>query len=186
MNSNNDISLDATFFKGDYVELEPVSMSGFEDFYEYSQREELYEHLEFSPFKSIDEARQYLRKLMQRSSSPDAQYWFIKLVESKKVVGSIGLHSLQSHQASAEIGYGVSPDYWGRGIFSTACRMLIDYVFNDLELHRIVARTARANSASIKGLEKLRFKYEGTMRDYYRSQDGRWFDAVLMARLNTD
>ena len=181
-----DVVLSPDRFAGDFVTLEPVSLLGLDDFHEYSVRAALYEHLEFPPFRTIDESRAYLEKLMHRSSGPDAQYWYIRLAATGKVVGSIGLHSLDCRRASVEVGYGVSPDYWGRGIFAAACATLIDYVFHKLELHRIVARTSSGNIASIKGLEKLRFQREGVMRDYYRSFDGRWFDSVLMARLRTD
>ena len=184
--SFDNTALSAVCLKGDFVELEPVSMDGFDDFYEYSQRSELYEYLEFAPFISIDETRQYLEKLMRRSTSPNAQYWFIKLTSSRKVVGSMGLHSLQIYRDSVEIGYGVSPDYWGQGVFTAACSMLVEHVFDELKLHRIVARTAQANIASIRGLEKMRFRQEGVMRDYYRALNGSWFDALLMSRLSTD
>ena len=173
-------------FPGNFVTLEPVSMSGLADFNEYSLLPALYEHLEYLPFRTTAESRIYLEKLIQRSSATDAQYWFICLSDSGKVVGTIGLTSLESRRAAVEVGYGVSPAFWGNGIFTAACTMLFDYVFNQLELHRIVARTSTANIASIKGLEKLKFRQEGVMRDYYRSLNGHWFDAVLMARLRND
>ena len=181
-----EVVLAGNHFPGELVTLDPVSMSGLEDFHEYSMLPKLYENLEYLPFRTIEDSRDYLEKLIQRSSAPDAQYWFISLTGSGKVVGSIGLHSLDPRRGTVEVGYGVSPAYWGRGVFTAACTVLIDHVFLELGLHRIVARTSMANTASIKGLEKLRFRQEGVMRDYYRSLDGRWFDAVLMARLSSD
>lgn len=176
----------AVTLKGDFVSLDPITLTDLEDFHLYSIRPELYKHLEFSPFKTLEESRQYLKKLIQRSASPEAQYWFIRLSDDHKVVGTICLHSLDARRASVEIGYGVSPQYWGLGVFSAAARMIVDYVFNELCLRRIVARTSVHNVASLKGLEKLGFKNEGVMRDYYRTATGEWFDAVLLSRLSTD
>jgi ribosomal-protein-alanine N-acetyltransferase len=184
--AGEDVVLSAVRFSADLITLEPVSMSGLADFHEYSILPGLYEHLEYAPFRTLEESRKYLEKLIQRSSASDAQYWFICFAESGKVVGSIGLHSLDSRRATVEVGYGVSPAYWGRGIFSAACAVLVEHVFQELGLHRIVARTSTANIASIKGLEKLGFRREGVMRDYYRSIDGHWFDAVLLAKLSSD
>lgn len=172
--------------KNDNIALEPVSMRHLEDFHEYSMMSEIYEFLEFKPFTSIDETRHYLQKLMDRSSSGTAQYWFMNLLSKDKVVGSIGVHSYEPNRQSIEIGYGVSPDYWGKGIFGSAARLLIDYLVNELDIHRIVARTASKNVASIRGLEKLNFKCEGIMRDYYKFADGSWQDAALFSRLSTD
>lgn len=161
-------------------------MQGLEEFHQYSMRPELYTHFEFPPFASIEESRAYLEKLIARSASADAQYWFIRLRQSAKIVGSFGLHSVDAWRSSGEIGYGVSPEYWGRGVFSDACGAVLKFAFEDLGLRRIVARTAVANTPSILGLRKMKFQLEGTMRDYYRDHNGRWFDAALMSRLVTD
>ena len=166
--------------------LEPVSMSALDDLHEYSIQPELYRYLEFDSFTSVDETQDYLKKLIARSKLDLSQYWFIRLLDEDKVVGSIGAHSLDVARGSIEVGYGVSPAYWGRGIFTAAAKILMDYIFNDLKLHRIVARTAVENVGSIKSLEKLKFKSEGIMRDYYKFSDASWHDAVLMSRLSTD
>lgn len=168
------------------VSIEPVSMRALDDFHEYSMKPALYRYFEFEPFASIEDSRRYLEKLISRSAGGSAQYWFIRWLADDKVVGSIGIHSLDQKRRSAEIGYGVSPDYWGRGVFPAAARLLLEYAFTSLELHRIVARTAADNAASIRSLRKLRFRYEGLMRDYYRFPDGSWHDATLMSRLRSD
>ena len=184
--NNIAVKLNARTFLSSYVNLEPVHLDGLADFHEYSLQPGIYEHLEFPPFRNIEASRCYLEKLLKRSSAPDAQYWFIRLADEEKIVGSMGLHSLDDRRATVEIGYGISPDYWRRGVFTAACTILLKHVFVDLGLHRVVARTATANEASIRGLEKLNFRREGIMRNYYRKYDGRFFDAMLMSRLSTD
>jgi ribosomal-protein-alanine N-acetyltransferase len=171
---------------GQLVELVPVSLDWLQDFHEYSVQAELYEHLEFNAFCTIEDSRAYLKKLIFRSSTADAQYWFIKLPDNEKVVGTIGLHSFDQSRNSVEVGYGVSPEYWGQGIFKATLAMIINFAFNDLCVHRIVARTSANNTASICGLEKLGFIREGEMRDYYRDSDGHRFNALLYSKLSTD
>ena len=176
----------AESMSGLLVSLTPVSIDGLQDFHEYSILPEFYEHLEFPSFETLEESQHYLEKLIYRSSVPEAQYWFIRLPDINKVVGTICLHSLDVSRASVEIGYGLSPAYWGRGIFRSAAELVIDYAFNKLCVRRIVARTSVHNLASLRGLERLGFKTEGVMRDYYRSVAGEWFDAVLLSKLSTD
>ena len=178
--------LSSVKLSNEIVSIEPVSLKYLDDFHEYSVDKELYRYLEFGPFKSIDETELYLKKLIARSESDNAQYWFIKLNAEDKVVGSVGLHDLNMQRGSVEIGYGLSPAYWGKGIFLSAANLICDYVFNEMKLHRMVARTDVGNLPSIKGLKKLKFKEEGIMRDYYLFNDGTRHDAVLMARLSTD
>ena len=64
--------------------------------------------------------------------------------------------------------------------------MIIEYIFKELKIHRIVARTAAFNKASTSGLTKLGFTQEGIMRDYYKDYNGKRLDAVLFAKLSTD
>jgi [ribosomal protein S5]-alanine N-acetyltransferase len=178
------ISIDPVVLKGERVLLKPVSLNGLDDFHEYSMCKEFYNYMEFPEFKSISESKDYLNKLIIRSESSEQQFWFIEEIQSKKIIGSFGVHSPDEYRGSVEIGYGLSPHYWGKGYFQEAADVILDYIFNNLFFHRVVARTSKSNKASIKGLEKIGFKLEGIMKDYYRKHDGQWFDAVLMAKLS--
>lgn len=172
--------------RGSYVSLTPVSMDGLQDFHEYSIKPELYKYLEFPPFETLEDSQRYLERLIYRSSVSEAQYWFIRLSDGYKVVGTIGLHSLDDRRASVEIGYGLSPAYWGKGIFTSAAELVVNYAFTILSLRRIVARTSVHNLPSLRALERLGFRIEGVMRDYYRGYEGERFDGVLLSRLSTD
>jgi ribosomal-protein-alanine N-acetyltransferase len=151
MKNNNKVTIEPIIFTSKNINLEPVSLSELNDFHEYSICSELYEHLEFSPFKTILETKAYLNKLINRSKSPSAQYWFIRANQYDKVIGSFGVHSLEVIRESVEIGYGISPHYWGNGYFNEAATLVLDYIFSQLDLHRVVARTSTANIASIHG-----------------------------------
>ena len=178
------VSIDPLIFSSQRIVLEPVTLLGLDDFHEYSLHPDFYKHLEYSPFVTIDDTKKYLNKMIDRSKSPLGQYWFIRSKEHDKIIGSFAVLSLDSNRRSVEIGYGVSPFYWGNGYFTEAINIIVDYVFHDIHLHRIVALTSILNKASIIGLEKAGFKNEGVMIDYYRKYDGQWVDAVLMAKLN--
>jgi [ribosomal protein S5]-alanine N-acetyltransferase len=181
---NVKISIKAIPLEGSRIKLTPVSLEGLSDFHEYSIIKEFYDHFEFPPFTDILESEKYLKKLIKKSESNQQQFWFIKEISSQKIIGSFGIHSLDEYRLSVEIGYGLSPQYWGKGYFQDAVNIMMDFIFNDLHLHRIVARTSASNKASIKGLERVGFQIEGLMRDYYKKYDGKRFDAVLMSKLN--
>jgi len=172
--------------KGDRIDLHPISLKGLSDFHEYSTCEKFYDHFEFSVFENILESRKYLNKLIDRSKSNKEQFWFIQEKNSKKIIGSFGIHSLNEYRSSAEIGYGISPHYWGNGYFQESANIILNYIFNDLCLHRVVARTSALNQASINGLKKVGFKVEGRMKDYYKKNNGLWFDAILMAKVRNN
>ena len=62
---------------------------------------------------------------------------------------------------------------------------LLDELFARTRLHRVEARTAVANLASQKVLERLGFRREGLLRAYFLL-DGEWIDNYLYAMVKED
>jgi RimJ/RimL family protein N-acetyltransferase len=85
----------------------------------------------------------------------------------------------------AECGYSLSTAFQGRGLMHKALTRLIGDLFARTRLHRLEARTALANVASQKVLEKLGFRREGTLRGYFQL-DGEWVDNYLFAIVKED
>ena len=157
------------------------------DMHEYSTLNEFYEYLEFDAFQSFEETNAYLDSLIDRSMSDTGQYWFIYFSLEDVVVGTIGLHSLDANRLSAEVGYGLSPHYQGRGIFSKTLKLILNHGFFELGLNRIVARTDANNAGSIKGLVRNGFTQEGIMRKYYMYvSEQRYSDCVLFSKLSSE
>lgn len=96
-------------------------------------------------------------------------------------VGSIGLvigHDIE--RKSAEIGYWIGREFWGRGIVTEAIRATTSYAFSSLGMHRVFAVPFVRNPASSRVLEKAGYMREGLMR---RSalKDGEVEDQYLYA-----
>ena len=85
----------------------------------------------------------------------------------------------------AECGYSLSTAFQGRGLMQRALARLINDLFARTRLHRLEARTALANVASQKVLEKLGFRREGTLRGYFQLE-GEWVDNYLFAIVKED
>lgn len=96
-----------------------------------------------------------------------------------EAAGGIGLR-LQTdiERVSAEIGYWLGQDYWGRGICAEAVRAVTTYAAEAHGLTRVFAVPFAHNAASCRVLEKAGYVLEGTMR---RSaiKDGRIVDQKL-------
>jgi RimJ/RimL family protein N-acetyltransferase len=65
----------------------------------------------------------------------------------------------------AELGYALGREHWGKGYMQEALRALLDYSFNELNLHRLEADVDPRNASSIRTLEKLGFRQEGYLRE---------------------
>ncbi len=59
----------------------------------------------------------------------------------------------------------------------------VDYLFSELNLHRIAACYIPENIASARVLEKCGFEQEGYARSYLNIA-GRWRDHILTAKIN--
>lgn len=62
-------------------------------------------------------------------------------------------------------------------------RVIVDYAFREMGLHRIQLTVAPFNRAGIRAYEKAGFVEEGRHRDAVW-HDGRWYDEVLMSLLD--
>lgn len=85
---------------------------------------------------------------------------------------------------AAMIGIGLRPAYRGRGIGTTAQRLLVDHVLSGTDVNRLEAHTDVDNVAEQRALEKVGFQREGIVRGgQWRSgafRDG-WLYSLLRA-----
>lgn len=99
------------------------------------------------------------------SADENETFAFAITVEDK-VVGSIGVFRQGNiHRLTAELGYYLAEEYWGRGIMTEAVRQICQYVFEKSDIIRIYAEPFAYNAASCRVLEKAGFQYEGTLRN---------------------
>jgi [ribosomal protein S5]-alanine N-acetyltransferase len=87
-------------------------------------------------------------------------------------VGGVRLGIVDPTGMTGSIGYNVAPPHWGRGIATEAVGAVLRYGFETLKLQRIFATADARNLASIRIMQKLGMKHEGTLRRhrYYRGE----------------
>ena len=81
------------------------------------------------------------------------------------------------------LGYSIAATHEGRGLMSEALQALIDYAFDELGLHRIMANYMPRNHRSAVLLKRLGFKIEGHAKDYLFI-NGQWEEHVMTALTN--
>jgi RimJ/RimL family protein N-acetyltransferase len=99
----------------------------------------------------------------------------------RQAVGGIGLVLKDDvNRISAEIGYWLGEEYWGRGIVSEAVKALTDYAFGTFDIHRIYAGVFEWNRGSMNVLEKAGYQLEARMRKAV-IKEGKIIDEFLYA-----
>ena len=105
--------------------------------------------------------------------------WAVALADHDLVVGLFGLHDWDHYHRRAEAGYGMARAYWGQGLASEALRAILLFAFEQLDLNRIYARTIADNHESVRLLERLGFRREGTQRAHSWEEDGSFHDSAI-------
>lgn len=101
-----------------------------------------------------------------------------------ELVGIMG-YNIQSdiYRESAEIGYWIGEEYWGKGITSKALTLAVDHAFQKSDVRRLFTAVFEGNDASMKVLEKAGFKKEGRARKSI-IKNGIYLDEIKFGLLN--
>lgn len=81
---------------------------------------------------------------------------------------------------NATVGYFVDRDHNGRGVATEGLGLAVDFAFRVAALHRVQAGVMPRNRASIRVVEKVGFRFEGTARRYL-CINGVWEDHNIYA-----
>lgn len=91
--------------------------------------------------------------------------WFIQF--ENQIVGNLSLKNISHMMSYAEIAYGVSENFQGKGIATAAVNLLIEKSFRETSLRKLIAYVHDKNFASCRVLEKNGFQKEGLLREHY-------------------
>ena len=87
------------------------------------------------------------------------------IVAGGQLAGVIGLIPQSDiYRFSAETGYWLGEEFWGRGVATAAMELLITYAFDSLKLAKLYSGVFSTNRASIRVLEKCGFEQEGLFK----------------------
>ena len=130
--------------------------------------------------------RRRLRRFTEDWQSGDAYPFFIFQRESDDLVGGVTLSNIRRGVTqAATIGYWMGYPYIRRGYMAEAVSLVLNYAFEDLQLHRVEAACLIHNKPSSQLLLKLGFREEGLARQYLRIE-GRWQDHRTFGILRSD
>lgn len=110
---------------------------------------------------TVDDAETFISSMLMA----DRTKTFAFAVTSKdRLIGSIGVFRCDNiHSRTAEMGYYIGEQYWGKGFGTSAVRQICKYIFENTDIIRIFAEPFSKNQASCHVLEKAGFHFEGTL-----------------------
>jgi ribosomal-protein-alanine N-acetyltransferase len=136
-------------------------------------------------YTDIAQASGLIDRSIAGYNSKSSLYWAMSIKDSGEVVGQLGYNCWDQDNHSAEIGFDLRRDQWGKGIMKEALTAILKYGFESMSLNRIGAQVSTYNDSSVGILTRLGFLHEGTQRDQY-FEDGRYHDLKLFALLKRE
>jgi len=161
--------------------LREIMPSDAVDWHDYLSDRRVYEYTS-TPIMSLADVEDLIGTLSDGFREKRQIRWALAEPDSGRMIGDLGYNAFWTRDCRAEIGYGLSPEHWRRGLMTNALGSIIDYGFGHLALNKIEA-TVNVNNVRSSGLlRKLGFELEGTLRDY-RNRRGVFGDAFFFGLL---
>jgi RimJ/RimL family protein N-acetyltransferase len=103
-----------------------------------------------------------------------------------KCVGSARFHNISSADRSAAYAVGIfDPSLYSRGLGSEVTRLMLEYGFVQLKLHRVELKVLEYNARGIRCYEKCGFRRDGVLRES-AFIDRKWCSDVVMSILEDE
>lgn len=137
--------------------------------------------------EKIDDVYDFINNKISSTINISGTWFQLSIIhkEDTILIGDIGLHFINTDNKQVEIGFTLSKDYQGKGFATEALKEIIDYLFNQLNKHRIIASIDPRNNKSIKLLERLGFRKEAHFKkSLYMHNE--WVDDVIYAILKEE
>ncbi|WP_057977143.1 GNAT family N-acetyltransferase [Caloramator mitchellensis] len=108
---------------------------------------------------------------------------FIIENEDRKPIGLIIIDNIKWEYRNCEIGIAIyDKNFRGKGYAKDALSVVIDFIFNDMNMHLIHLRVSEENKTAIELYNKFGFVVEGMLRDrYYRN--GKYHNIIIMSKI---
>jgi ribosomal-protein-alanine N-acetyltransferase len=100
-------------------------------------------------------------------------------------IGIFQVRQLDAEFATAEWGFAIGSAFWGTGLFKSSARLVLEFAFDTVGVHRLEARAAVRNGRGNGALRKIGAVCEGVLRRSFL-RNGEYLDQQLWSILAVD
>lgn len=162
--------------------LRPLSEDDWEDTLEHRSD---HENNKYITDMSVEEIRKVFEERTRPWSGED-NAWLslgVELKEQKKLIGEIGFRYIDKKNSLGEFGYRFNRLYQGKGYATEASAALVDKIFGELNVHKLVAICDAENIPSYRIMEKLGMTKEAHYRKHSWRRN-KWCDEFVYSLIN--
>lgn len=136
-------------------------------FKNWTSDDDVSKYVRWNTHKNVEETKEYLRYTEKRCKEEDNYYsWGIVIKDNKDLIGAIS--AFPGENGRTEIGYNISKKYWRNGYTTEALKRVLEYLTNEIGIHKYICYHAILNPASGAVMKKAGFKYvkDGTCQKF--------------------
>lgn len=156
---NVEIDVSGVILEGGRVRLRSFREDDLEDFYLYAKTPGLGESAGWFHHESIEDSKKILDKFIENKN-------ILAIEKDGQVIGSIGIHPYDEEffedlkdKRAVEIGFVLSEDFHRQHLMTESLELVLDYLFNDLNLDAVAGGHFRGNFKSKNIHKKFNYKY---------------------------
>lgn len=155
--------------------LRQLEMSDYDNYLDYVQDEMIKKQFNFD--YTEESAKKRLEEIVSKYTQERKPFiWAIALKKTNEFIGIISIDSISFGNKKFSIAYGIRASFRGNDYAYKASVLLIDFVFNNLDMHRLELAHNTDNIASEKTIQKLGGRFEGIARE------SKFYDGVFKDR----
>lgn len=165
--------------------IRPITLDDKNDVFEYRSDSEINKYQGWIP-ETIEDVVEFIGKISTQINVSGTWFQFVIVEkENDKIIGDLGIHFLDGDNKQAELGCTLNKFFQHKGYATEALVRVIDYLFNELNKHRIIASIDPGNRNSIRLVERIGFRKEAHFIESLLI-NGTWVDDVIYALTEKD
>jgi RimJ/RimL family protein N-acetyltransferase len=137
------------------------------------------------PPTTVDGFERFIEWTLQQRRAGVYACFAVTLRGFDTAIGIFQVREIAANFAAAEWGFAIGSPFWGTGVFQEGAQLMLEFVFDTIEAHRLEARAAVENGRGNGALRKIGAVREAILRQSFL-RHGRYLDQVLYSILQDD
>ena len=163
------------------LNLRQIQVTDAQAILDMRQNENVNRYIARDPMLSISEANELVDKTNELFTKMEAIGWAGVHKGSGEMIGTCGIIRIDHHHLRAEIGGEMSAHYWGKKLALEASEKIVEFGFDQLQLHALESWMFAENRGAIAIMKALGFEKEAHLKDKVL-YGGRFRDVVIYTK----
>ena len=134
---------------------------------------------------TLKNSENFITENLEMYATKKGLFWALIDKVSNNYIGDFSFWNIDTKNSRTEIGYLLSPQFWGKGLMKEAMLALFNFGFKELNLHSFEANINPANEKSRSVLLSVGFRKEAYFKENYYF-NGKYLDSEIYSLLLPD